>query len=401
MHGHVIALGDQDAFAVEDRAGIIAALFYVWRERRTAQAHTHLFCYGGVERFEDLEFDRVDSHRAGEFTTEPLNDARDDLSRRARWCLAAPSFVCGKQESLLYNRAGMSTRNALIIGMHASIAGGLANAISRAEALGCDCLQIFARNPRGWAARNLTPSEINEFRDARDRSGLWPLVIHSVYLINLAAQDPVLLAKSRAAFREEIERGLALGADYLVVHPGNPGQAGAERGIVTAVESIREATRGLKINGAALGPGARNSLTILIENTAGQGSSIGCDFEQIAELLAALDDLPVDVCLDTAHTFASGYDISSEAGLATTIGEINRSFGIDRIKVIHCNDSRAPLGSRVDRHEHIGLGHIGADAFRRLSHNLKFSRLPFILETPVDVERGYERNIARLRELGS
>jgi deoxyribonuclease-4 len=293
----------------------------------------------------------------------------------------------------------MSEGDNPIIGMHASIAGEFANAITRAEALGCDCVQIFARNPRGWAARELTRGEVSKFREARDRSGLWPLVIHSVYLINLAAQDPVLLAKSRATFREELERGLVLGADYLVVHPGNPGPAGAEIGIATAVESVREAARGLRLNGAARHSKPESALTILIENTAGQGSSIGCDFDQILELLSRLDDLPVDVCLDTAHTFASGYDISTEAGLTTTLLAINRSFGLDRIKVIHCNDSKAPLGSRVDRHQHIGLGHIGSDAFRRLTHNLKFRRIPFILETPVDVERGYEWNIRTLREL--
>jgi deoxyribonuclease-4 len=293
----------------------------------------------------------------------------------------------------------MKTRIFPIVGVHVSIAGGLANAVGRAEALGCDCLQIFARNPRGWAPRELTLGEISEFREARERSGLWPLVIHSVYLINLAAQDPLLLAKSRGTFREELERGLALGADYLVVHPGNPGAAGAEIGIATAVESVREAARGLRLIGASARTRRENALTILIENTAGQGSSIGCDFEQIVQMLEALDDLPVDVCLDTAHTFASGYDISTEAGLSTTIHAINRSFGFDRIKVIHCNDSKAPLGSRLDRHEHIGLGHIGEEAFRRLTHNLKFQRTPLILETPVDKERGYEWNINRLREL--
>ena len=188
------------------------------------------------------------------------------------------------------------------------------------------------------------------------------------------------------------------------MHPGNPGEAGAEIGIARAVESIRQAGRGLKIKGAvtkATRAGSSNSLTILIENTAGQGSSIGCDFEQIAEMLEALDDLPVDVCLDTAHTFASGYDISTEAGLGATMHAINRFFGFNRIKVIHCNDSKAPLGSRVDRHEHIGLGHIGAHAFRRLTHTLKFRRIPFILETPVDKERGYEWNVGQIRTLSN
>jgi deoxyribonuclease IV len=296
----------------------------------------------------------------------------------------------------------MTTNESLRIGIHASIAGGLSKAVSSAVEKGGDCFQIFARNPRGWLARPLARDEIFAFRTARDKAGLWPLAVHSAYLINLAASDPVLLARSREAFRGEIKRSRDLGAQYLVVHPGSAGRADAEVGIATAVESLRECTRGLKLRGAppnAGQGGQSNALTILIENTAGQGSSIGCNFEQIAQLLGALDELPVDVCLDTAHTFASGYDISTEAGLRSTMRAIDRSFGFDRIKLVHCNDSKAPLNSRVDRHQHIGLGHIGADAFRRLAHNLKFSRVPFILETPVDKERGYEWNVDRLREL--
>jgi deoxyribonuclease-4 len=152
-----------------------------------------------------------------------------------------------------------------IIGVHTSIAGGLPLAVRSAKEKGCDAFQIFARNPRGWLQRPLFAEEISEFREAREQAGLWPLAIHSVYLINLAAQDPVVLARSRHAFRQEIERGLALGADYLVVHPGNPKTAPADVGIVTAAESIREAARGLDLHGR---------LTILIENTAGQGSSL-------------------------------------------------------------------------------------------------------------------------------
>lgn len=298
----------------------------------------------------------------------------------------------------------MNTNKIPRIGIHASIAGGLTKAVTSAAEKGANCFQIFARNPRGWLARALGSDEIREFRRAREKAGLWPLAVHSVYLINLAAQDPVLLARSREAFQQEIKRSLDLGAEYLVVHPGSSGRANAEAGIATAVESVRECTRRLKLIGAgssAAHSGRRNALSILIENTAGQGSSIGCDFEQIAEILAGVDDLPVDVCLDTAHTFASGYDISTEAGLESTIRAIDGSFGFDRIKLIHCNDSKAPLNSRVDRHQHIGLGHIGADAFRRLTHNLKFRKVPFILETPVDKERGYEWNVSRLRELAS
>lgn len=281
------------------------------------------------------------------------------------------------------------------LGVHTSIAGGLKNAVAEAEAKGCDCFQIFARNPRGWLERDLSREDVREFRDARERAGLWPMAIHSVYLINLASQDPVMLERSRVAFRQEIERGIQLGADYLVVHPGNPKTASSDAGITTAIESIRTAARGLKLGDGGSGKG----LTILIENTAGQGSSIGCNFDQVADIIAALDDLPVAVCFDTAHTYASGYDISSEAGLKSTCRAISRSFGFERIKLIHCNDSKVKLGSRVDRHEHIGLGHIGSDGFRRLIHNLKFRRIPFILETPVNEERGDTENLAVIREL--
>ncbi len=288
------------------------------------------------------------------------------------------------------------------IGIHASIAGGLLAAVKSTVEKGGNCLQIFARNPRGWLARPLDRHAVRDFREAREKAGLWPLAVHSAYLINLATSDPVLLARSREAFRQEIKRSLDLGAEYLVVHPGSAGSGGAGVGIATAIESVRECARGLTLRGAprsADGAGQTNALTILLENTAGQGSSIGCDFKQMGALLSGLDELPVDVCLDTAHTFASGYDISTGIGLRSTMRAIDLSIGFDRIKLIHCNDSKGPLNSRVDRHQHIGLGHIGADAFRRLTHNLKFRCVPFILETPVDKERGYEWNVERLRYL--
>lgn len=298
----------------------------------------------------------------------------------------------------------MSKDTRIRIGVHTSIAGGLPKAVESAVAKGCDGFQIFARNPRGWLGRELERDEVRTFREARERANLWPLAVHSVYLINLAAQDPVNLERSRRAFREEIERSIALGADYLVVHPGNPVSASADVGIMTAVESIREAARGLNLQGAATEAsrsGWAKGLTILLENTAGQGSSIGCRFEQVADMLLMLDGLPVGVCLDTAHTFAAGYDIATAKGLKATMRMIDRSFGFERIRLIHCNDSKAMLGARVDRHQHIGEGHIGAEAFRRLTHTLKFRRVPFILETPVDSNRDDGWNINRLRELAS
>lgn len=288
-------------------------------------------------------------------------------------------------------------------GVHTSIGGGLPNSVRQAVETGCDSFQIFARNPRGWSERLIPPQEIQAFKDAREQAGLWPLAIHSVYLINLAAQDELLRARSRQSFRQEIERGLEIGADFLVVHPGNPKTASADAGVQTAIESIREAARGLPLQGAVSNPlraGQKNGLTILIENTAGQGSSIGCNFEQVADIVAALeDDIPIGVCFDTAHTFASGYDISTAAGFKKTVRELERSFGFDKLKLIHCNDSKVPLGSRVDRHQHIGLGHIGIDAFRRLTHHAKFRGVPFILETPQDETRSDADNLAVMREV--
>jgi deoxyribonuclease-4 len=275
-------------------------------------------------------------------------------------------------------------------GVHTSIAGGLPNSVTRAVEKGCETLQIFARNPRGWNERPLTAEEVRQFKDARQQAGLYPLAIHAVYLINLAAQDEKMRASSREGFRQEIIRGLEIGADYLVVHPGNPKTASADAGIHTAIESVREAVRGLQMNG----------LTILIENTAGQGSSIGCTFEQVADIVAGLaDDASVGVCLDSAHTFASGYDIATAAGFKKTMKLIDQTFGFEKLKLIHCNDSKAAFNSRVDRHQHIGLGHIGLDAFRRLTRHPKIRHIPFILETPEDEVRDDRGNLSVIREI--
>jgi deoxyribonuclease-4 len=306
---------------------------------------------------------------------------------------------------LWFNFQFMSKAITPRFGVHTSIAGGLPNSVKEAVEKGCDGFQIFARNPRGWSERPLLPEEIKAFKDAREKAGLWPLAIHSVYLINLAAQDELMLSRSRESFRQEITRGLEIGADYLVVHPGSSKGASADAGVQTAIESIREAAQGLNLRGAASTKsrvGQKNGLTILIENTAGQGFCIGCNFEQVADIVAALEDeLPVGVCFDTAHTFASGYDISTTAGFKKTVRNIERSFGFDKLKLIHCNDSKVPLGSRVDRHQHIGLGHIGIDAFRRLTHHAKFRRVPFILETPQDETRSDQDNLAVMRELSN
>jgi deoxyribonuclease IV len=276
-------------------------------------------------------------------------------------------------------------------GMHTTIAGGLHQAIRVAMELGSDTLQIFSRNPRGWAARPLSSEEIEIFRRAHLDSGLSPLVIHACYLINLAAQDEVILKRSIAAFRDELIRGIAIGADYLVVHPGCAKGAGIEQGIETCRNAILRATAGLDMG----------KLMILIENTAGQGSSIGCSFEQVREILDRCDGLPVGVCLDTAHSFASGYDISTEVGFKKTVRKLAKTIGIDNVKVIHCNDSRVTLGSRVDRHWHIGEGQIGRRGFELLVADGRLSKIPFILETPIDKLHDDRWNLSQFRSIAS
>ena len=193
------------------------------------------------------------------------------------------------------------------VGVHTSIAGALENAAHHAKKIGCDTFQMFSANPRGWRTLDPTPAECESFRAARQGYGLSPVVIHDNYLINLASSDAFIRERSIAAFRRELERALALGADYLVTHPGSAKGAAPAAAIATCVESLRQAAAGLKLDG----------LTILIENTAGQGTAIGRSFEEVAEIIAGAEkDLPVGACIDTAHSFEAGYAIHTAEGLA-------------------------------------------------------------------------------------
>jgi deoxyribonuclease-4 len=278
------------------------------------------------------------------------------------------------------------------LGAHTSIAGGLARALERADALGCETLQFFSRNPRGWAARPLTDSEACEFRETRARLGLDPVVIHTNYLVNLAALDEIVRARSISAFRDEIERASRLGADYLVVHPGSSRGGCAADGVRAAIEAIKEAAAGVD----------EVATTILIENTAGQGDCIGRSYEQVAEILAGCErDVPVGMCLDTAHTFAAGYELRSEAGARRTFRAIDETVGLERVKVVHFNDSRVPFGSNVDRHWHLGEGEIGAAGLARVARAKRLSHAAFIIETPIDKLHDDVWNLERLRELAS
>jgi deoxyribonuclease IV len=273
------------------------------------------------------------------------------------------------------------------IGFHASIGGGLHQALLSASELNCQTVQIFSRNPRGWQAKALTEEDISKFKATRRLTKISPVVIHANYLINLSAADPLLLEKSRASFREEVERGIALGADYLVVHPGSARGASETAGIAICGESLKVTTRNLDLG----------KFRILLENTAGQGDCIGHRFEHLRDLLATCIDLRLGVCLDTAHTYTAGYDIREEEGLAATMQVVKRTVGARNIRVVHFNDSRAAYNSRVDRHWHIGQGHIGSEALRRVARDPRLKHAAFILETPIDPPADHIRNVETLR----
>ena len=285
------------------------------------------------------------------------------------------------------------------IGIHTSIAGGHRNALETARKLGCNALQIFSANPRQWQGGSARIPEVDAagFRARRAELGLGPLVIHANYLINLASPQPMLRVRSIQAFHDEIVRGMSLGADFLVVHPGTRGEATCAQAVATVIESVKQASKRASLGG----------MRILLENTAGMGTCLSSRLEEMAEVLAGLTGFPVEVCLDTAHLFASGYDIRTEEGLAATIGQIENTIGLDRVPVMHINDSKIPLGGRVDRHEHIGKGKIGSEAFRRILQHPRLSATPpeglagrvFIAETPIDDPGDDRKNVAALWEL--
>ncbi len=242
-----------------------------------------------------------------------------------------------------------------------------------------------------WRHNALDPEAVKRLKEARERLDLAPLVVHDNYLINLAAGDPPLRARSIAAFRAEIERCLAMGADYLVLHPGSYRGQTLPAGIQTLADSLAESAAGL----------ASDSLMLLLENTAGSGSAIGSRFEELAEVrrAAARVGLRIGFCLDTAHCLAAGYDVATAPGLGKTLREVQSILGLDHVPVIHTNDSKAPLGSHVDRHEHIGQGYIGMQGFRRILHHPRLRAKAFILETPVDREGDDRRNLLKLKRL--
>ena len=317
------------------------------------------------------------------------------------------------------------------IGIHTSIAQGFAGSLESARKLGCNALQIFSASPRMWprVGARIPEMEAAEFRAKRAEFGLGPLVIHANYLINLATSDPVLRVRSIQAFHDEMVRGAALGADYLVVHPGSSRGKTSAQAIRDVAQAIRQAARGARLC-AKFGDLRDCRLRLLLENTSGMGAAIGSRFEELKAILEGAPELPLGVCLDTAHAFHAGYDIRSEAGLAQTIAALDRTVGLARVAVLHVNDSKTPFASRVDRHEHIGRGKIGLEAFRRILNHPSFSASAgrtgsvgnkvqevanengkfncssgsrpgraFLLETPIDAPGDDRRNVRRLWDL--
>jgi deoxyribonuclease-4 len=278
------------------------------------------------------------------------------------------------------------------IGIHTSIAGGVELAAERAWRLGCSAFQIFSSSPRQWKPTAITPAQSAAMKSLRQQYDLKPLVIHSNYLINMAATTPEFYAQSIRSFRGEVERGLALGAAYLVLHPGSFRGASRADGLARTAMAIEEATEGLDLRGGGL--------TILIENSAGAEYSLGGTFDQVAALVEVLKEhIPVKACIDTCHTHVSGYDIVSEKGYEQTLQQLDATVGLRNVPVWHCNDAKAKCGSRLDRHQHIGKGTIGLEPFRRLLNDARLARAAFIAETPIDEPGDDRRNVEALKSL--
>ena len=279
----------------------------------------------------------------------------------------------------------------MLLGAHESVAGGPHTAIARGRADGCEAVQIFARPSAQWRAKPLLPEEISLFRSEHAAVG-WPTLSHASYLINLSAGDPDILAKSRAALYDEMFRAEELGLDYVVLHPGAHLGAGVDDGVAVAAESLSELsdrTRGMRVR-------------LLLEITAGQGSCLGCRFEEMEAMLArARGGDTVGICFDTCHAHASGYDLSTEEGYERTFEAFGRVLGLDRLRAFHLNDSKTPTGSHVDRHAEIGDGYLGLLPFWRLVNDDRFKATPGVLETPSGPDKlpSFARNLARLRSL--
>jgi deoxyribonuclease-4 len=275
------------------------------------------------------------------------------------------------------------------IGIHLGTSGGASNAVEQARAIGANTFQIFSSSPRMWRAPKVDPKQAARMKEQRTKLDVGPLVIHTSYLVNVCSQSEEVREKSVVAFRGEIERALAFGAEFLVLHPGSWKGLTRDEGLRLAADSIARAIDGLAWQGTPF--------HILIENTAGSEFSLGGSFEQVAELVERLKpSAPMGVCLDTCHTWVAGYDLVSAEGYEETMRQVAATVSFEAVRVWHMNDAKAQRGSKLDRHEQIGKGTMGLEPFRRLLNDKRFAHAAFVAETPVDAPGDEERNVKAL-----
>lgn len=281
----------------------------------------------------------------------------------------------------------------MLLGCHLSIAGGLEQAVARAQELRINALQIFSHNARSWKMGALKPDEARKFIERRRQAHIEYTVIHTIYLINLASPDPKNFQLSVQALKDEVQRAGELQIPHVNTHIGAHMGQGVEKGLERIVEAI---------NAVLASPQARSAphVKILLENSAGEGTELGATFAELGAILNSIKEKSrVGVCIDTCHAFAAGYDLTTPRGLEKTLQELERQIGLERVELIHLNDSKFPLGSRRDRHEHIGQGRIGLEGFRLIVNHPALRDKPFILETPKDDEHSDPKNLAAIRSV--
>ncbi|MDH5714545.1 MAG: deoxyribonuclease IV [Candidatus Aminicenantes bacterium] len=279
----------------------------------------------------------------------------------------------------------------LLIGAHMSIAGGIPLALTRGQELGCRTIQIFTKNANQWKARDITPEEVAEFTRQKEKTKIWPVVAHDSYLINLGAPDEEKLQKSRESFLIEMQRTELLELPYLITHPGAHLESGEQEGLKKIAESIdwlHRRTKGFKMK-------------ILLETTSGQGTNLGYRFEHFSAIMDMVEDASrLGFCFDTCHVFTAGYDLRTRDAYEKTMEEFDRVIGLASLNVFHLNDAKNDVGNRIDRHQHIGKGKLGLDAFRFLLNDPRFVNLPKILETPKGKDMTEDKmNLAVLESL--
>lgn len=279
----------------------------------------------------------------------------------------------------------------LAFGAHVSVSGGVDTAFARGERFAMDAIQVFTKNQRQWVAKPLGEAEVERWYEERARTGITKVITHASYLINLASPKDDLRQKSMTAFQDELERCESLGIPGLVVHPGSHTGSGEEAGLAAVADSLN------RIHDAV--PHLR--VQTLLETTAGQGTNLGSTFEELASIIDQVEAKErIGICLDTCHVFAAGYDIRTDETYAETMRKFDETLGFDRLKAIHLNDSKFPLGSKRDRHEHIGEGEIGLEGFRNVVNDSRLAGLPGVLETEKGDDDEFDgKNLATLRGL--